>query len=174
MIYLFVYIGALTPLKQPMALNFFQLKQLDVMGICSLVDMIKAAPNLNDLLIDVDCLRILIDDEATCDLLRQRIVHLEVRYWPDNESKLLERFTHLFHSLRYLCLTMKNPTISNECLSTILDQSNIKQLTTLIIGSKVSDEISQNLRQWVIDRTHLAADDSFAVVNANNYFILWK
>jgi hypothetical protein len=155
-------------------LSFPQLRQLDVLGIFSLFDVVKASPNLNDLLIDFDCLKILIDDECTYELLQQKIIHLEVRYWPDNESDLLQRFTREFRCLRYLCLNMKNPTISNESVSTILAQSNIKQLTSLIIMCKLSDEINKNLRQWVIDHTCLTTDDSFVVADVNNFFILWK
>jgi hypothetical protein len=136
--------------------------------------VLKAAPDLDDLIIDFDCLKVLIDDESTCDLLQKQIIHLEVRNWPDNESELLHRFTRVFRCLRYLCLTLKNPNISNESVSIILAQSNIKQLTTLIFKGKVSDEINKNLRQWVIDHTHLTADDSFTVGDINNFFILWK
>jgi len=136
--------------------------------------MLKAAPNLDDLAIDFDCLKILIDDEPTCDLLQQRIIRLEVRYWPDNESELLQRFTSVFRCLRYLCLMLKNANISNESVSTILTQSNIKQLTMLIIGGQVSDEINKNLRRWVIDHTHLTAEDSFTADDINHFFILWK
>jgi hypothetical protein len=171
---LFVYIGALTPSKQPTLLNLPQLKQLDVLGICSLFDVLKAAPNLDDLLIDFNCLKVLIDDKSTCDLLQKQIIHLEVRHWPDNESELLQRITRVFRCLRYLCLTLENPDISNESVSTILAQSNIKQLTTLILKGKISNEINRNLRQWVIDHTHLTPDDSFTVHDINNFFILWK
>jgi hypothetical protein len=74
-------LGALMPLKQTLLLNLPHLiKQLDVLGICSLFDVLKAAPNIDDLLIDFDCLKILIDDQSTCDLLQQQIIHLEVRH----------------------------------------------------------------------------------------------
>jgi hypothetical protein len=156
-------------------LNLPLLEQLDVLGICSLFDVVKAAPNLNDLIINFDCLKILMDDESTCDLLQQqKITFLDIRNWPDNESELLQRLTRVFCSLRYLCIILKNPKISDELLSIMLAQSNIKQLTALTIGGKVSDEIKKNLRQWVIDHTHLTAEDSFAAIDIDNYFILWK
>ncbi len=136
--------------------------------------IVRCAQGSTQSVIDFDCLKMLIDDESTCDLLQQQIIRLEVRYWPDNESELLQRFTRVFRCLRYLCLTLKNPNISNESLSTILAQSNIKQLTALIIEGQVSDEINKTLRQWVIDHTHLTADDSFTVDDINHFFILWK
>jgi hypothetical protein len=163
-----------TPSKQPTLLNLPRLKQLDIRGICPLFDVLKVAPSLDDLVVDFDCLKVLIDDESTCNLLQQQIICLEVRYWPDDESELLQRFTRVFRCLRYLYLRLKNPNISNESVSTILAQSNIKQLTVLMIVGKVSDEINKNLRQLVIDHTHLTADESFAVNCINDDFILWK
>ncbi len=154
-------------------LNLPHLKRLDVLGICSLFDILKVAPNLDDLIIDFDCLKILIDDESTCDLLQQ-VIYLEIRCWPDNGSDLLERFTRVFGSLRCLCLTLQNPNISNESISTILVQSIIKQLTIFHIGPKVSKEIIDNLRQWMIDRTYLTVDDLFSVANINDFIVLWK
>jgi hypothetical protein len=156
-------------------LNLPQLKHLDISGICGLLDVLKAAPNLDDLLLDYDCLTILIDDKSTWDLLQQRIVRLDVRSWTDIELDLLQRVSHEFRHLRYLCLSLKDSMVSSESiLSTILAHSNIDQLAMLIVGIKVSDEINKNLRQWVIDHTHLTVDDSFAVSYINNFFILWK
>jgi hypothetical protein len=165
---LFVYIGMLTTLKPPTVLNLPHLKYLDVSGICAIFDVLKAASNLDDLRIDFDCLKILIDNESTCDLLQQRIIRLDVGYWTDMESDVFQR-------LRHLCIFQNSfKILSESILSTILAQSNIKQLTTLIFGSKVPDEISKDLRQWVIDHSHLTVDDSFSVAYFNNYFILWK
>lgn len=173
---LFVHIGTLTSLKQPIVLNLPQLKQLDISGTCALFDIFKAAPNLDDLLIDYDCLKFLIDDHPTCGLLEQRIIRLVLFYWPTVKSDLLQPLFRVFRRLRHLCLNPRYSMIPSAelFLSSILSQANIKQLTTLIIGIKVSDEINENLRQWVIDHTELTIDDSFAVVGIDNRFILWK
>jgi len=160
-------------LKQPTLLNLPHLKRLNALGICSLFDILKVAPNLEDLVIDFDCLKILIDDEPTCDLL-QRVICLEIYYWPNNESDLLERFTRVFGCLRYLFLKLQNPNISNESISTILVQPIIKQLTSFYIEAKVSEEISINLRQWMIDQTYSTVAELFSFANINNLFILWK
>ena len=163
------------PLKQSIVLDLPQLKQLDVSGICGLFDLLKAAPNLDDLMIDFDCLKILIDDDSTRNLLEQQIIHLAVNYWADIESDMFQRIIEIFHRLRYLRITLENTLLyTKSILSTILAQLNIKQLTLLSVGNAVSDDIIENLRQWVIDQTYLTTDDSFAVDCMNNRFILWK
>jgi hypothetical protein len=156
-------------------LNLPHLKKLEVMGICALFDFLRAAPNLDDLIIDFDCLKILMDDESTCDLLQQRIICLDVRYWTGIESDLLQRVIRVFCRLCYLCIHLKSSIMFTESvLSAILAHSNIKQLTTLTIVTRAPDDINKNLRQWMIDLTYLTVDDSFVVNHFDNFFILWK
>lgn len=156
-------------------LDLPQLKQLHVSGICALFDLLKAAPNLDDLIIDFDCLKILIDDESTRNLLEQQIIHLDVNYWADIESDLFQRIIEMFHRLRYLRIDLENTLkFTESILSTVLAQLNIKQLTLLSVEKTVLDDTIKNLRQWVIDHTYLTADDSFVVDCMNDRFILWK
>ena len=156
-------------------LNLPHLKELDVLGICALFDILKAAPNLDYLTIDFDCLKILLDDEPTCDLLQQRITRLDVHYWTDIESNLLQRVSHVFCHLRYLYIDLESSILlTQSILSIILAHSNIKELNALYIKSRASEEINPNLQQSVIDHTNLTMDDLFAVTRLNNHFILWK
>lgn len=169
-----VHIGALTSLQQSVMLNLPHLKQLNVTGTCSLFDILKAAPNLDDLIIDFDCLNTLIDDEPTRDLLQQRITRLEIRYQTDIQSDSFQRLIHIFCRLIHLCVVLKSSkTLFESSLSIILAQSNIKQLNAIVVGGEISDGININ-RQWVVDRTPLTMDDIFVVNVSNGYFILWK
>jgi hypothetical protein len=48
-----------------------------------------------------------------------------------------------------------------------------KQLFSLYINGQLSQEANKNLRQWLIDHTHLTAKDSFSVKYHDNWFDLW-
>ena len=161
-------------MKQSIMLNLPQLKQLNLLGTCPLFDILKAAPNLDDLIIDYDCLKILIDDEPTRDLLRQRIIRLEIRpktYFP---SDSFHRVIHVFDRLRHLCVILNNSKISIQSnLSIIFTQVNIKQLTSIFVNVQLVDEININ-RQWVVDHTSLTMDDEFIIDIVNGFVILWK
>ena len=165
----------MTPVEQPTMLYLPHLKELEVSGICALSNILKAAPNLDELIISFDCLKILMDDESTCDLLQQRIIHLDVGNWASSESDLFQRVMHTLCRVRYLCVRPTRSIILTESiLSTILAQSNIDQLTRLTIVAIASEDVNKNLRQLVIDHTHLTIDDSFVVNYFGNCFVLWK
>jgi hypothetical protein len=66
-----------------------------VYGICELFPLLNAASNLERLILDIDCLTILLENEATCNLLQQRIVRLHVLDWSNTESDLLQRTASL-------------------------------------------------------------------------------
>ena len=165
----------MTLLKQASILNLPSLKQLDVSGICLLLHVLKAAPNLDELSIDFDFLKILINDQSICDLLQKQIIRLEVRHWTVIVWYLFERSICVFRRLRYLYLSLKSLGISTESiLTTIFAHLNTKQLNMLTVWITVSDQFNKNLRQWVVDHTHLKANDLFAIGAIDNCFILWK
>ena len=155
-------------------LNLPQLKQLNVSGTCALFSILNAAPNVDDLIIDFDCLKTLIDDEPTRSLLRQRIIRLEIRCQMDIQSDSFQRLIDVFYRLTYLCVILENSKIPMQLsLQIILAQSIIKQLTSIIIGDQIPNEITID-RQWVVDHTSLTMDDMFVVNVINGFLILWK
>ncbi|UJR19554.1 hypothetical protein I4U23_022684 [Adineta vaga] len=77
--------------NQSLVLNLPHLEELQVSGKCTLFDLLNAAPNLNDLNIDFDCLKVLLDDMSTCKLLQQQIITLTVCQWTDIELHLFRR-----------------------------------------------------------------------------------
>jgi hypothetical protein len=145
-----------------------------VYGICELFPLLNAASNLERLILDIDCLTILLENEATCNLLQQRIVRLHVLDWSNTESDLLQRTAIVFSNLQELALTTKDAKVFIDPIALrVLALWYDKQLFSLYINGQLSQEANKNLRQWLIDHTHLTAKDSFSVKYHDNWFDLW-
>ncbi len=162
------------PQSQSINLKLPLLKNIEISGICELFPVLNAAPNVDYLIIYFDCLKILLDDESTCQLLQARILRLNVIDWVDIQSDLLQRISQIFSSLLHLVITMKDPTLLiDEFLSRILSLWKGKSRISIDVKGSLSEETRKYLRQWVIDHSHIRAEDSFAVEYNDNWFDLW-
>ncbi|CAF3466678.1 unnamed protein product [Rotaria sp. Silwood1] len=150
------------------------LKQIETSGIFELFPLLNAAPNLDYLIVYFDCLKTLFDDEFTCRLLQTRIIRLNIMDWIDVNSDLLQRISEVFGSLRHLVITLKDSTvlIDNFVLKIISLWKEKTRLSVDVTGS-LPEEIRKNLRQWIIDHSHIKAEDSFTVEYNENWFDLW-
>jgi hypothetical protein len=121
-----------------------------------------------------DCLKILIDDECTCRLLQTRILRLNIIDWVDVKSDLLQRISKIFCSLRHLVITLKDSAVLiDDFVLTILSLWKDKSRLSLDVKGSLSEETSRNLRQWIINHSHIKAEDSFATEYNDNWFDLW-
>ena len=170
-----MYLVAATSLPQSTVIRLPRLKTLSVYGICALFCLLKPAPNLDYLRVDFDCLKSLLDDEPTCHLLQQRIVRLDNGNWLSIEVDLLQNVSRLFSNLRQLIIDLRDSsTIIDSIVLAAVAHWHDKRLIWLDINGTLSDEVKTDLRQWLVDHTHLTTDDSFAVEYKNNWFSLWK
>lgn len=161
-------------INPPIPLSLIYLQQLRVSGICGLFDILKAAPNLDCLSIDFDCLSILVGDEPTRNLLQQRITRLKIRSQEDIEFYAFQRAVHVFDRLYFLCVSINDAKASvQESLSVILAALNIKQMITIFFNRKNMDKNSVD-RQWIIDHSALTVNDEFIVDITDDWFSLWK
>ncbi len=172
---LFLYIVAAAPLAQSIVIKLPRLKRLAVSGICTLFCFVKAAPNLDYLEVSFDCLKNLLDDELTCHLLQQRIARLDIYDWLGIDVDLLKNVSRVFTNLRQLIVGSKDlDTIIDPTILAAIAHWHDKPLYWFFINGSLSDQAKTDLRQWLIDHTHLTSDDSFAAEYNDNWFILWK
>ncbi|CAF1193248.1 unnamed protein product [Rotaria sp. Silwood1] len=151
-----------------------RLKKLEIHGVCQLFPLLQAAPNLEFLIVKYDCLKTLLDDEPTCNLLRKRIVRLEIFQGENIDSEELQRIADVFNNLIEFILNMKESKIVIDLIIlTALTLWNKKELFSLHIGGSMSDEATQNLQKWLINHTDLTLDHSFATTYESNWFSLW-
>lgn len=160
--------------KQAISLSLPRLRELDVRDACFLPDVVNAAPNLIDLTINIACLKLLVDDSPTYALLQRRLVRLKVSLMTVGDYDDVQRFIQPFPHLRYLWLTLPNPTVSQDLLCSVLKQPNFEHLTAMSIPCGTCAGVASNLRQWVIDHSCLTANDLFAVILQDGYCVLWK
>ncbi|CAM4918709.1 unnamed protein product [Rotaria socialis] len=150
------------------------LKQIETSGIFELFSLLNVAPNVDYLIVYFDCLKILLDDELTCHLLQTRIIRLNIMDWIDIESELLQRISQVFCSLRHLVITLKDATVSiDEFVLKIISLWKGKTRISIDVTGVLSEEICKNLRQWIIDHSHIKTEDSFTVEYNENWFDLW-
>jgi hypothetical protein len=172
--YLFLRIVTLPPQSQPINIKLPFLKHIEVSAICQLFPLLNAAPNVDYLIIYFDCLKTLFDDESTCHLLRTQIIRLNVIDWLDGKPDLLQSISQIFGSIRHLVITMKDSTLLiDDFLLEILSLWKGKSRLSLDVRGSLSEEIKKNLRQWIINHSHITTEDSFAVEYNDNWFDLW-
>ncbi len=170
-----IYIVAATPLTQTTVIKLLRLKELTVSGICPLLSFVMAAPNLDYLDISFDSLKNLLDDEQTCHLLQQRIIRLDIGDWLSTESDLLEHVSRVFSNLHQLIIGLNDSSmIMDPIVLAVLANWYDKRLHWFFINGSLSDQANKNLRQWLLDHTHLVTDDSFAVEYNDKWLTLWK
>ncbi|CAF2510025.1 unnamed protein product [Rotaria sp. Silwood2] len=150
------------------------LKQIETSGIFELFPLLNAAPNVDYLIVYFDCLNTLFDDESTCRLLQTRIIRLNIMDWIDVKSDLLQRISKIFSSLRHLVITLKDSTVViDEFVLKIISLWKEKTRLSVDVTGSLPEEIRKNLRQWIIDHSHIKTEDSFTVEYNENWFDLW-
>lgn len=136
--------------------------------------MLNAAPNVDYLIISFDCLKKLLDDESTCHLLQTRIIRANIIEWDDIKSDILERISQTFSSLRHIVITLRDPQLLiDDFVLKILSLWKGKSSLSIDIKGLLSKEASTNLRQWIIDHSHMKAEDSFVVECNDDWFDMW-
>ncbi|CAF1198279.1 unnamed protein product [Rotaria sordida] len=161
-------------LTQPIILHLPYLTHLNVKGVCEIFRLVQAAPNLEYLRINLNCLNIALNDVSTCELLQKRIVDLEITDIQELDSIQLDVVAQKFNHLRDFSLFLKNPKIFVDSL--ILQMISLwkeKNLRGLYINGSLTDEVSKNFRQWLISHSHLRQEDSFIVKYENSWIVLW-
>jgi hypothetical protein len=175
LIFLSICIVAATSPTQPTVIKLPHLKKLTVGGISPLLCFVKAAPNLDHLEISFDCLKYLLDDEQTCHLLQQRITRLDIDDWSSTESDLLQHVSRIFSNLHQLIIGLNDSRmIMDSIIFAAIDNWYDKRLHWLFVNGSLSHQAKANLRQWLLDHTHLTTGDSFAVEHNDKWLTLWK
>lgn len=155
-------------------LKFPYLKQIETSGICDLFPLLNAAPNVDYLIIDYECLKFLIVNPSISQLFQKQIVRVNIIDWVDMKSDFLENISRVFTSIRHLVITMKNLTESiDEFVLNILSLWKDRSPLSIDVKGLLSEENRINIRQWIIDNSHLKDNDSFAIEYKNNWFDLW-
>ncbi|CAF1041045.1 unnamed protein product [Rotaria sordida] len=159
---------------QPIVLHLPKLKRLYVKGTYEIFHLVQAAPNLEHLQIDFNCLNIVLNDVSTCELLQKRIVHLEITNFREVDSIQLDTIAQKFNHLRDLSLVFENSTVFVDSLILqVLSLWKDKKLRSLYIRGSLTDEVDKNLRQWLIDHSHLCQEDLFVVKHMTNWIAMW-
>jgi hypothetical protein len=151
-----------------------RLKHLSISGICELSNVLNASPHLDTLDIHFDCLRVLLDSNSAHCLLQTGIKRLIIRHWMRTEADLVQHIIQIFGSLDRINIIMNYSTSTiDSFVVAILPFTKDKIRVSLSVEGSLSEEASTNIRQWIIDHSHLTAADSFAVRYCNNCFQLW-
>jgi hypothetical protein len=148
----------------------------------SLKSLLQVAPNLSELFIAFDNLLPIFDDNDTCQLLQNRIIHLLIiRSAPTAPNQLTEPYipqlVRIFTRLRHLQIDVTNgPLIELIILSIINAFKEQSHLISLVVeGQSSCNELKSNARQWLIANTHLTIDGKFDAEfkEETNRFLLW-
>lgn len=170
----FYYVVTLPPQSQVINLKLPLLTHIEISGICDLFPLLNSAPKVDYLIVYFDCLETILNNESTCRLLQKQIVRINITDWIDVNSDLLQRISQVFSSLRHLVITMKDPAILIEdFILNILSLWKRKSRISIDVKGSLLEETKKNLRQWVIDHSHIRTDDSFAVEYNDNWFDFW-
>ncbi len=150
------------------------LNRLYISGICELSHLLRASPNLDKFDVDFNCLKILLDHDSTHCLFQIGIQRLIILDWIGTETDLVQRIIHTFGSLHHFDIIMKERTLNiDSFVLAILPFYRGRMRISLGVQGLLSEEVTTNIRQWVIDHSYLTAEDSFAVQYCNNCFQLW-
>ncbi|CAF1307660.1 unnamed protein product [Rotaria sordida] len=105
---------------------------------------------------------------------RKQIVHLEITDFQECASIPIGVIAQKFNHLRDLSLFLESPTVFVDSLILqVLSLWRDKNLRGFYIKGLLTDEISKNLRQWLIDHSHLRQEDSFIAEYDKNWTDIW-
>ncbi|CAF3016531.1 unnamed protein product, partial [Rotaria sp. Silwood2] len=159
---------------QPIVLHLPQLKRLEVREPCDIFHLVQAAPNLRRLKIDFSCLNIILNYVSTCELLQKRIVYLEIINFHDGDLIQLDTIAQKLNNLRDLSLWLEDPqAIIDSLILQVLLLWKDNNIRCLCIRGLLTDEVSKNLRQWLINHSHLHQENSFFVEHEKNWIVIW-
>ncbi|CAF3609259.1 unnamed protein product [Rotaria sp. Silwood1] len=159
---------------QSIVLYLPKLKRLYVKGTHEIFHLVQAAPNLEYLNINFNYLNIVLNDASTCKLLQQRIVHIHITHFQEEDIIHLDAIIQKLNLLRDISLSLKNPKVFVDLLILrMLALWKDKNFRALYVRGSVTDDVSKNFRQWLIDHSHLREEDSFIVDYKNNWILLW-
>lgn len=156
-----------------MALYLPHLLNLHVTGPCDIFRIVQAAPNLQYLRTDFDCLNTLLNITATCELLQKRIVHLELVRIREVDWFHLNNCAQKLPNIRNLIVSLENPTVYIDSLILQILSLWADNLCSLCINGSLTPETDQNLCQWLINHSHLRQENSFFIENTRNRISLW-
>lgn len=170
-----MYIVA-TPLPAQLPIiKLHRLRNLTLSGICPLLCLIKAAPNLDYLVVSFNSLKNLLDDEQICYLLQRQIIRLDIYDWLGTEADLLQNVSQVFTSLNQLIVAPKDSsTIMDLIVLAAITNWYDKRLQWIFIHGSLSNQAKENLRQWILDHNNLMPDGSFTVNHNGSWLTLWK
>ncbi|CAF0796407.1 unnamed protein product [Rotaria sordida] len=115
-----------------------------------------------------------LNDTPTCELLQKQIVHLEITDFQECASIPLGVIAQKFNRLRDLSLFLESPTVLvDSFILQVLSLWRDKYVRGYYIKGSLIDEISKNLRQWLIDHNHLRQEDSFIAEYDKNWTDIW-
>ncbi|CAF2124855.1 unnamed protein product [Rotaria magnacalcarata] len=162
-------------LTQPIVLHLPHLKRLNVTGINEIFHLVEAAPNLDYLKIDSNSLNMALDDTGTCELLQKRIVHLEVTNIQEIDSIPLDIIAQKFNNLRDIFLWVEKSTVFIDSLIlAVLSMWKDKSLRSFYIKGSLTDDVSKNLSQWLMNHSHLDSEDLFLVEYDSTWITVWS
>ena len=155
-------------------LHLPKLKQLKITGSCELFDLIKAAPNLDDLSIDFYCYKKIINDESICKLLRKQIVRLTLFRLEHVETIKLDFIINQFKNLRYMVLCVKySSVVIDSLVLQALELWREEELMYLFIKGTLSRNGNQTIRQWFVEHSSLLGKISSDMSQPNEGVHLW-
>jgi hypothetical protein len=143
--------------------------------------LLEVSPNLHDLEVNYEFLRLLFDSESVCLLLKQRITHIYIRITETTnlESVIcsMPRLTSIFPSLTHFYFNIEKSEQSAKLL--ILAVFNhLSEWNSLVsfgvVDVRLTQEIlSKDLYQWVLENSILHNENSFIVDYTDERFRLW-
>lgn len=143
-------------------------------GTCDLFPIVQSAPNLENIKMEFNCFNDILNNTNACELLQKRIVHLELTDIQDFSLIPLDKIATIFNNLRDLSLWLENLSVFIDSLILkVLSMWKDKNLRSLYMKGKLTDEVSQNLQQWLIDHSHLTQEDLFFVEYESNWTVIW-
>jgi hypothetical protein len=155
-------------------LHLPKLKQLKITGSCELFDLIKAAPNLDDLAIDFYCYKKIINDESICKLLKEQIVRLTLFRLEDLDAIKLDYIINQFKNLRQMILCVKDSSVVIDSLVLqALELWREEELMYLFIKGTLSLDGNKKLRQWFIDHSDSGREISLTMNQPSGDIHLW-
>ncbi|CAF2075492.1 unnamed protein product [Rotaria magnacalcarata] len=136
--------------------------------------MLQAAPNLDHLQITFSCLMTSLNHIFTCELLQKRIVILETTGFHEVDFIQLEIIAQTFIHLHNFNLSLENSTsLVKSIILKVLSFWRHTNIRGVYIRGLLTKEVSNDLRQWLVDHSHLGQDDPFIITYTNNWIFMW-
>ncbi|CAF3413030.1 unnamed protein product [Rotaria socialis] len=116
-----------------------------------------------------------LDDVSTCELLQKRVVQLKITNIQEIDSIPLDIIAQKFNNLRDLSLWVEEPAVFIDSLTlTVLSMWKDKNLRSFYIKGSLTDDVSKNLSQWLMNHSHLDSDDLFLVEYDSKWITVWS